>query len=89
MTYGSYGSFSAPAPRTEGTDGVAIAAAVTCLFGIVPIILGFMALRRIRKSGQGGKVLAYTAIGLGVASSIVGMALFVATLAVLPDIMSA
>jgi hypothetical protein len=89
MSDGSYGSFSAPAPRTEGVDGYAIAAIVTFPLGLVPIILGFIALRRIRRSGKGGRVLAYVAIGLGVLSAIFGMALFMATLAVLPELTGA
>ncbi|QAY69316.1 DUF4190 domain-containing protein [Xylanimonas protaetiae] len=86
MTHGSYGSFSAPAPRTEGVDGYAIAAIVTFPLGLVPIILGFVSLRRIRRTGQGGRVLAYVAIGLGVLSAIFGMALFMATMAILPEL---
>ena len=82
----SYGSFSAPAPRSEGVDGFAIAAIITCLFGIVPIILGGVSLRRIRRSGQGGRVLAYVAMGIGVLSLLFGVAFVVAALSVMPQL---
>ena len=81
-TYGTFGSRAA-VDRAPGTDGFAIAAIVTCLMGLVPIVLGFVSLNRIKKSGQGGKALAYTSIGLGFVSGLVGMSLFLAMLAYL------
>jgi drug/metabolite transporter (DMT)-like permease len=89
MTHGSFGSVSARDPRTGGTagiDGFAIAAILTCLLGIVPIALGFVSLRRIRRTGQGGTVLAYVAIGLGVLSGLFVMAFYVAILSVAPEL---
>jgi hypothetical protein len=68
--YGSspYGSSPYGTQRTPGTDGFAIAALVTGLLtmGIVPIVLGIIALSRIKRSGQDGRGLAIAGIVLGV-----------------------
>lgn len=68
--YGSspYGAAPYGTQHTPGTDGFAIAALVTGLLtmGIVPIILGIIALSRIKRSGQDGRGLAIAGIVLGV-----------------------
>ena len=52
------------APRT---NGLAIAALVLglCGFALLPVILGHVALRQIRASGEGGSALAIVGLVLG------------------------
>lgn len=69
-----------PTPvRTPGTDGFAIASFVVGVLGgiLISILLGVIALRRIRLTGQGGRGLAiagFVLSGLWAAVLIVGIA---------------
>ncbi|MGF0117883.1 DUF4190 domain-containing protein [Promicromonospora sp. Marseille-Q5078] len=65
-----YSSYSPYPPSATGTDGVSIAALVTGLLflGIVPLVLGIVGLRRVRRSGRPGTGLAVSGIVLGVVS---------------------
>ncbi len=67
-----------PGPQpTTTTDGLSIAALVTGLLGlgIVPIILGIMALRRISNDGTTGRGLAIAGIVLGSLEVVIGVTL--------------
>lgn len=59
-------------PSAPGTDGLAIGALVTGILslGIVPIVLGALALARVRKSGQSGHGMAIAGIVLGALSTL-------------------
>lgn len=62
-----YGQYPGPVPPGQRTDGVSIAALVTgiLLMGVVPIVLGFIGLGRVKKNGTQGKGLAIAGIVLG------------------------
>ncbi len=74
-TYGQpYGSYQAAAPKTAG---MAIASLVTSLVGLfcgitsfVGIILGFVSLSQIKKTGQKGQGMAIAGIVIGVFGAI-------------------
>ena len=55
------------APRPARTNGLAIATLVLglCGFALLPVILGHIALRQIRTSGEGGAALAVVGLVLG------------------------
>ncbi len=56
-----------PTPQSRpGTDGFAIAALIVAVLGgvLISILLGIIALRRIRLTGQGGRGLAIAAFVL-------------------------
>lgn len=57
----------AAAPQSKGTNGLAIAALITGLLSlnVIAIILGFIALNQIKKTGEGGKGMAIAGIILG------------------------
>lgn len=74
MTYqpgptGSYPAAPYPAPQYPAprTNGWAIAALITAICGLIlpPIICGHIALSQIRRTGEGGKVLAIIGMVLG------------------------
>lgn len=54
-------------PRPARTNGLAIATLVLglCGFALLPVILGHVALRQIRVSGEGGTALAVVGLVLG------------------------
>ena len=53
-------------PAAERTNGIAIAALVTSFFvSVLGIILGFVALSQIKKSGENGRGLALAGIIIG------------------------
>jgi len=57
-----------PSPyAAPGTNGLAIASFVLALFGfgIIPIVMGHVALRQIRARGQGGTAFAVIGLVLG------------------------
>jgi hypothetical protein len=60
--YGPPGGYVPTVSR--GTDGVAVAAFVLAIVGVVPValVLGFVALARIRRSGRGGRGLAIASL---------------------------
>ena len=60
------------APQAPGTDGFAITSLVTGLIGLalIPLIFGIVALRRIKRTGAGGKGLAIAGIVLGALETI-------------------
>ena len=64
-------------PQPAGTNGLAIASLVVSFFcSIVGIILGFVALNQIKRTGQGGRGLAIAGIVIGFASIVIGIAIF-------------
>jgi Septum formation/Domain of unknown function (DUF4190) len=62
--YAAYREGPYPQGRKPGTDGFAIAAFVLSLLGgvLLSVIFGILALRRIRRTGQGGRGLAIAAL---------------------------
>jgi hypothetical protein len=75
-----------PHYSTPGTNGLAIASFVLALFGfgVIPIVLGHIALRQIRTTGQGGRVFALVGLILGYITTIaVILALIIAAIVVL------
>lgn len=59
-------SNAAPVQRT---NGLAIAALVTSFFiGVLGIILGFIAMNQIKKSGEGGRGMALAGVIIGFVS---------------------
>ncbi len=56
-----------PYPPVRPTNGFAIAALITSLMGmaIVPVILGHIALRQIKRNGEAGSVMAIIGLVLG------------------------
>jgi Domain of unknown function (DUF4190) len=85
-------STPAPAPgSTEKWNVLAIVGFVIVFFGfsLVSIILGFIALNQIKKTGERGRGLAIWAIVLGFVSIIIGIIawiVFVAVIAANPNI---
>jgi hypothetical protein len=73
-------------PAGPSTDGFAIGALVTGLLGmaIVPLILGMVALGRIKKNGTGGKGMAIAGIVLGILE-IIGWILFIVFVVILAN----
>ncbi|MCF4120688.1 DUF4190 domain-containing protein [Antribacter sp. KLBMP9083] len=74
-----------PYPTQQpSTDGLAIAALVTGILslGIIPIILGALALSRIKKSGQSGRGMAIAGIVLGALGIFAWVALIIFFVAV-------
>jgi hypothetical protein len=57
---------------TPGTDGVSVAALVTGILqlGVVPLVLGIVGLRRVKRSGRSGKGMAIAGIVLGALSTL-------------------
>ena len=61
----------APRPAAEGTNGLAIASLICGILGCVPgasiaaVVMGHMALGRIKRSGQGGRGMAIVGLILG------------------------
>ena len=75
---------TAPAAGVQSsTNGLAIASLVTSLIGasLVGIVLGHMAQKQIRISGQGGGGLAMAGLIIGYLGIAVGVVIFVVTLA--------
>lgn len=80
MTVPSYAPAPAPSYAAPSyavappTDGVAIAAFVTalCGFGLIPVVLGHVALGRIRRTGAGGTAFAVVGLVLGYTVLVVG-----------------
>jgi peptidyl-prolyl cis-trans isomerase B (cyclophilin B) len=80
---------SAPVIASQGwplpparTDGLAVAALVlgVCGFGLLPVVFGHVALRRIRRTGDQGAGLAIAGLVLGylaLAAAAVGVVLLV------------
>lgn len=68
----------APTPQPRRTDGLAIASLVTalCGLGIVPVVLGHVALGRIRQTGADGTALAVIGLVLGYATIALGVVFF-------------
>lgn len=66
--------YQAPAPAT---DAAAIASFVTalCGLGLIPVVLGHLALGRIRRTGAGGTVLAVVGLVLGYTTLALGIVL--------------
>jgi hypothetical protein len=69
-----------PLPQATGTNGMAIASLVCSLLGllcgigsIVGLILGFIALGRINKTGQGGRGMAIAGIAIGAISLVLSI----------------
>jgi hypothetical protein len=85
-------STPAPAPgSTEKWNVLAIVGFVIVFFGfsLISIILGFIALSQIKKTGERGRGLAIWAIVLGFVSIIIGIIawiVFVAVIAANPNI---
>jgi hypothetical protein len=80
-----------PVATSPGTNGLAIASFVLALFGfgIIPIVLGHIAVRQIRDTGQGGQVFAVIGLVLGYVTTItVILALIVAAIVVLVTVNS-
>lgn len=71
-----------PVPVQPPTNGMAIAALVTGVMGlaVIPIVLGHLSLREIRRRGQAGTGLAVTGLVLGYAT-LVGYLVVVAVVA--------
>lgn len=57
----------APARLVPATDGMAVASFVCALCGLalIPVVLGHLALARIRRTGAGGTGFAVTGLVLG------------------------
>lgn len=67
-----------PQQPARPTDGLAIAALITGILGLglVPLILGIVSLKKIKKTGAGGRALAIAGIVLG-ALELVAWGIFV------------
>ena len=73
-------STPAPAPGTsEKWNVLSIVAFVIVFFGfsLISIILGFIGLNQIKKTGERGRALAIWAIGLGFVSIIIGIIVWI------------
>ena len=76
--------YGAPVPQA-GNNGLAVASLVCSIVGvfcggvlsIIGIVLGFVALNQIKRSGQGGKGMAQAGIIVGIISLILGIILSV------------
>ena len=67
-----------PHRASPGYDGVAIASFVTalCGLGVIPVVLGHVALGRIRRTGAEGTAFAVIGLVLGYAAIAVGVVFF-------------
>lgn len=88
---------SAPVPAqsapTEKWNVLSIVAFVLSLvgFNVIAIVLGFIGLNQVKKTGERGRGLALAAIIIGFASFVIGIIIFIsvfATLAANPDLTS-
>ena len=82
---------AAPAATTEKWNVLSIVAFVLSIIGfnIVAIILGFIGLSQVKKTGERGRGLAIAAIIIGFASIVLGIIIFAtvfATVAANPDL---
>ncbi len=69
------------APPTQGTSGLATAALVTgILLGPVGVVLGIIALRRIKRTREGGRGLAIAGIVIGALSTVLSVIFIVVAL---------
>jgi hypothetical protein len=79
--WASYDWRIAPPPPEAGTEGFAIASLVLGIIpvcaGVLGIVFGFVALSRIKKSGQRGRGLAVAGISCSVAWIVIGIAALV------------
>jgi hypothetical protein len=69
---------SSPQRTAPGYDGVAIASFVTalCGLGVIPVVLGHVALGRIRRTGAEGTAFAVIGLVLGYAAIALGIVFF-------------
>ncbi len=75
-----YGPPGGP-PPTQGTSGLATAALVTgILLGPVGVVLGIIALRRIKRTREGGRGLAIAGIVIGALSTVLSVIFIVVAL---------
>lgn len=63
----AHGWSAAPAPPTSGLAVASLVLAL-CGFGLLPVVLGHFALRRIRQTGERGYGLAVAGLVLGYAT---------------------
>ena len=70
QTYPAY-----PPPAKQETDGLAIAALVLAILAVVPVavVLGIIALRRIKRSGDSGRGLAIAALIVSAVWFVIGL----------------
>ena len=77
----------APPPAAEGTNGLAIASLICGIVGCIPgagiaaIVMGHMALGRIKTSGQGGRGMAIIGLILGYLSIVGWIIVIIMTIA--------
>lgn len=77
-------------PPGPPADGVAVAAFVLAILGVqlVAVVLGHLALARIRQGTRGGRGLAVAALGIGYAGLVLTLALAVLYFAVLAPLVT-
>ncbi|MBM7832655.1 hypothetical protein JOE59_003360 [Agromyces cerinus] len=83
MTTPAPAPVSAPSAPAEKWNVLAIVGFVLSLLGtnIVAIVLGFIALSQVKKSGERGRGLALAAVIIGFASIVLYIIIFIATFA--------
>ena len=71
------------APAARGYNTMAIVAFILAFFvNVVGIILGFVALSQIKKTGEQGRGLAIAAVIIGFAEIVIGIIFFIAIVAI-------